>query len=124
MASDVTHAPVGEDLKKFLTRSCNRTEEEAVKEGKLKGTSAFKSSSLQKIAKQRSMVMGLAKPDMINLLRANVVKEKVLESIAENERSGTYRYDKNAFRRLVNLTSCSLLIFLPESRPLCGLLGL
>ena len=36
-------------------------------------------------------------------LSENVVKEKVLESIAEKERSGTYRHDKNTFPRLVNL---------------------
>ena len=103
MASDVVEATVGEDLDEILARLCNLTEEAAVKEGKLKGTSAFKLSSLKKIAKQRGLVVGLAKPDMINRIRENVIKEKVLESIAEKERSGTYRHDKNTFPRLVNL---------------------
>ena len=97
MASDVVEATVGEDLDEILARLCNLTEEAAVKEGKLKGTSAFKLSSLKKIAKQRGLVVGLAKPDMINRIRENVTKEKVLESVAEKERSGTYRHDKNTF---------------------------
>ena len=36
-------------------------------------------------------------------LSENVVKEKVLESISEKERIGTYRHDKNTFPILVNL---------------------
>ena len=70
MASEVTQV---------LTRLCNLTEKEAVKEGKLKGTSAFKLSSLKKIAKQRGMVMGLANPDMIEFLRAVIVPGSRLE---------------------------------------------
>ena len=48
-------------------------------------------------------MQGLAKPEMINILRANVEKERLLDIIDNNDRCGTYRHDKNTFPRLVNL---------------------
>ena len=63
----------------ILAKLCALSDEEAAKEGKLKGNSAFKLSSLKLIARKRGMVSGTAKPEIITILRAPVLQEKELK---------------------------------------------
>ena len=118
LSTEVSQPLIEEDLTAVLTKLCGLSEEESIKEGKLKSSSAFKLSTLKLIAKKRGMVMGSAKPEMIALLRASVAKEKELVSMDEKERNGTYRHDKKTVPRLVfhqssaTVTQMGLLAFI------------
>lgn len=101
--SNTSQPQIEENLDLILAKLCALSDEEAAKEGKLKANSAFKLSSLKLIARKRGMVTGTAKPEMITLLRASVLKEKELKNMDDTERNGTYKHDKNTVPRLVNL---------------------
>ena len=70
-----------EDLCSILTKLCSLTEEDAKKEGKLKGSSLFNLSSLRLIAKKRGLVLCLSKPETITQLRASVKRENELKDL-------------------------------------------
>lgn len=59
--NDISQPIIEENLDMILAKLCALSDEEAAKEGKLKGNSAFKLSSLKLIARKRGMVSGTAK---------------------------------------------------------------
>lgn len=92
-----------ENLDIILERLCALSDDDALKEGKAKGSSSFKLATLKKIAKKMGLVTGLAKPEMVTALRNAVKKSIELKALEETKRDGTYFSDKNTIPRLVNL---------------------
>ena len=90
-------------LDSILDQLCALSEEAAVKEGKSKGNSIFKLSTLKQIAKRMGLIVGLAKPDMIVTLRNAMLRATELKVIEASKRDGTYVVDKNTVPRLINL---------------------
>lgn len=90
-------------LDQILTRLCALTDDEALKEGKAKGSSSFKLSTLKQIAKNMQLISGLAKPEMIQSLRNSAKTTEVLKNSIASKRDGTYVSDKNTYPRLINL---------------------
>ena len=91
-------------LDSILGQLCGLSEEASVKEGKSKGNSIYKLSTLKQIAKKMGLIVGLAKPDMIVTLRSAVLRASELRVIeASKYRDGTYVIDKNTVPRLINL---------------------
>jgi hypothetical protein len=87
----------------ILDQLCALSDEAAVKEGKAKGNSIFKLSTLKQIAKKMGLIVGIPKPDMIIALRSAVLRATELKDIEASKRDGTYTVDKNTVPRLVNL---------------------
>ena len=86
-------------LDQILTRLCALTDEEALKEGRAKGSSSFKLATLKQIAKNMQLVSGLAKPEMIQSLRNTAKTAEVLKNALASKRDGTYISDKNTYHK-------------------------
>ena len=56
-------------LDSILDQLCALSDEAAVKEGKAKGNSIFKLSTLKEMAKKMGLIVGIPKPNMIIALR-------------------------------------------------------
>lgn len=102
----VASTPVEGDagfIDSILDQLCALSDEAAVKEGKAKGNSIFKLTTLKLIAKKMGLIVGIPKPEMIVALRNAVSKANELKVIELTKRDGTYVTDKNSIPRLVNL---------------------
>ena len=76
-------------LDSILDQLCALSDEAAVKEGKAKGNSKFKLSTLKQIAKKMGLIVGVPKPDMIIALRSAVLRSTELKAIEASKRDGT-----------------------------------
>ena len=90
-------------LDSILDQLCALSDEAAVKEGKTKGNSIFKLSTLKQIAKKMGLIVGIPKPDMIIALTNAMRRATELKVIKASKRDGAYVVDKNTVHRLVNL---------------------